>query len=43
MGSLVDVVELNVCLKMFGLVMKKFSGRVVLLGNNIRTFDMKHF
>ena len=43
MGSLADVVELHVCLKMFGLGIKEFSGSVVLLGNNIATFDVKHF
>ena len=42
-GKLVDAVEVNVGLNRFGLWLKELCGRVVLVGHNVRAFDVKHF
>ena len=42
-GKLVDAVEVNVGLNRFGLWLKELSGRVVLVGHNVRAFDVKQF
>ena len=42
-GKLVDAVEVNVGLNRFGLWLKELCIMVVLVGHNVRAFDMKHF
>ena len=42
-GKLVDAVEVNVGLNRFGLWLKELCGRVVLVGHNVRAFDVKRF
>ena len=42
-GMLVDAVEVNVGLNMFGFWLKEFCGRAVLIDHNVRVFDVKHF
>ena len=42
-GKLVDAVEVNMGLNRFGLWLKELCGRVVLVGHNVRAFDVKRF
>ena len=42
-GKLVDAVEVNVGLNRFRLWLKELCGRVVLVGHNVRAFDVKQF
>ena len=42
-GELIDAVEMNVGLNRFGLWLKEFCGRLVLVGHNVWAFDVNHF